>query len=171
MSKDDFSELFVELLTDMFSGEQQIIDGLPKVIKAVTMPELKEAFQAHLEETKNQLIRLKQIFSILQQEPLKESNANYVMESLIAKCEEIVKRKAPQMVKESALIAAAQCIEHYEMAMYGTLATYAEQLGHKDIVEILEATLHEESKADKKLTRIAQGGFFATGVNKLAQEQ
>jgi len=171
MPKDAFFDLFIEDLADALSAEQQIVEALPKIIRAVTMPELKDALQSHLEETKNQISRLEQIFSIIECEPTSGQETNYIMERLIAKGDTILKRKLPSMVKDAAIIAAAQCIEHYEIALYGTLATYADQLELKEVADLLEETLSEESKADKKLTRIATGGFFVTGVNKLAREQ
>lgn len=171
MPKDSFFELFIEGITDALNGEQQIVEALPKVIQSVTMPELKDALEVHLEETENQISRLQQIFSSLNLSPSSDQETNYIMESLIAKGDAIMKRKLPSMVKDAALIAACQCIEHYEIAVYGTLATYADQLELKDIADLLEETLSEESKADKKLSRIANGGFFVTGVNKLAREQ
>lgn len=164
-----FMELFVEDLNVMLNAETQIVEALPKVIKAVTMPELKDALEAHLEETEEQISRLQRIFTIIKKRPTEKTS--FVMESLLAKGDEIIKKKLPSMVKDAALIAACQCVEHFEMAMYGTLATYADQLDFTEIQDLLEETLSEESKADKKLTKIAKGGFFVAGVNKLAQEQ
>lgn len=165
---ENFKNLFIKELQDMYSSEHQIIRSLPKLIKAASAPQLKETLTNHLRETRNQVARLEKIFSIL--------NLNYreeeceAMEGLIEEAEIILYQigsKSPVM--DAGIIMACQKIEHYEIASYGTLRSFAEQLElSRNIINLLQETLDEEEKADRKLTTIAIGSFFTTGVNKEA---
>ena len=149
-------DLFVEQLEDLYDAEQRITDALPKMADAATSLELKQAFQNHLTETENQVLRLEQIFTHLGKEPTRETCA--AMKGLLSEGEDMIKAKGDPYVKDAALIAAAQRVEHYEMAGYGTARTFAEQLGHSEAARLLQATLDEEGNANKTLTAIAEQG-------------
>ncbi len=149
-------DLFIEQLEDLYDAEHRITDALPKMADAATSVELKQAFQKHLRETENQVVRLEQIFSQLGKEPSRETCA--AMKGLLSEGEDMVKAKGDPYVKDAALIAAAQRVEHYEMAGYGTARTFAEQLGHSEAARLLQATLDEEGNANKTLTAIAEQG-------------
>jgi ferritin-like metal-binding protein YciE len=162
-SHDQFFDLFVEELADIYDGEIQIIHALPKLIQAASTRELKDAFNQHLQETKVQKQRLEEIFFELYLEPFE--NRCEGIEGLLMEGKEIIKKRLPPAVKDAALIGAAQKVEHYEIASYGTLRTYAELLELDDIADLLQETLDEEYGADKKLNQIAKGSWFTTGVN------
>ncbi len=147
-------QLFVEELKDIYSAETQITKALPKLVKAATSEELKTAFKQHLEETEGQIERLDQIFETLGVNP--QGKTCDGMKGVLEEGEEMLKETKAGSVRDSALISAAQRVEHYEMAAYGTVRTYAERLGKKQVVELLEETLEEEKAADKKLTEISQ---------------
>lgn len=166
MPKNDFKQLFVEELRDIYSAETQLVEALPKVIKAAENPELKNAVKSHLEETQHQVERLEQIFEIIGEEVGDETCE--AMEGLIKECDEVIHRYPQSVVRDAALIAAAQRVEHYEIAVYGTLRTFAKQLDLEEIADLLNETLAEEGNANKKLTSIAEGGFFTAGVNQKA---
>lgn len=163
-----FYKLFLKEISDLYSAENQIVDALPKVIEAAQTPELKEALQNHLEETKHQVSRLDNIFAQLNETPL--DNVCEAMEGLITECNETIKNESPTVVRDAAIIGACQRIEHYEIAGYGVAKTFASQLELYDIAELLKETLDEEGSADRKLSEIAEGGFFTVGINKRASE-
>jgi len=143
----------VEELQDLYSAETQITKALPKMAKAATSQTLKDAFESHLEETKEQIKRLDQIF-----ENLGESSKGKTcegMKGLLKEGDELMKEDADPEVLDAGLISAAQRVEHYEMAGYGTVRTYAELLGEDEAVTLLEATLKEEKAADSKLSKVA----------------
>jgi ferritin-like metal-binding protein YciE len=169
MSQNAFYKLFLKEISDLYSAENQIVEALPKMIEAASTPELKEAFKNHLKETRNQVARLDNIFAQLNEEPSDETCE--AMEGLIAEGNEMIEMEAPSVVRDAALIGAAQRIEHYEIAGYGVAKTFATQLELYDIAQLLKETLEEEGSADKKLTSIAEGGFFTAGINKLASEK
>jgi len=153
MKMESLKELFVEELQDLYSAETQITKALPKMAKAATNPTLKDAFESHLEETREQIKRLDQIF-----ETLGESSKGKTcegMKGLLKEGDELMKEDADPEVMDAGLIAAAQRVEHYEMAGYGTVRTYAELLGEEDAVSLLETTLKEEKAADSKLSKVA----------------
>ena len=131
-----------------------ITEALPKMADAANSSELKQAFMTHLHETEQQVQRLEQIFRQLGQDP--ERKTCMAMKGLIAEGEEMIKAKADPEVKDAGLIAAAQRVEHYEMAGYGSARAFAEKLGHSEAVRLLQTTLDEERNADKKLTSIAE---------------
>lgn len=166
MVNKDFEDLFVEQLKDMASAEQQLVDALPKMAQAARSPELKEAFTNHLKETKNQVTRLKKVFQKLHI-PFEVQECQ-AMKGLIEEGEEAIKTFGKSEVIDPALIACAQRVEHYEMAAYGTIRTFAKELDHSDIADILQDSLDEEGNANKLLTKIAEGGFFTSGVNQKA---
>ncbi|MBA3721994.1 MAG: ferritin-like domain-containing protein [Parachlamydiaceae bacterium] len=177
MTSNAFFEMFLDLLRDIFNAENQIISALPKVIKAASNPELKEALTSHLEETKNQVDRLKKIFKTLNENPTGEKCSG--MEGIIDECSEALElSNSSPTVKDAALIIGCQKVEHYEIASYGSARALARHLNDSgisdridfdEIADILQQTLDEESDADEKLTEIAEGGFFTKGINEEAE--
>lgn len=147
-------DLFLEELKDLFDAENQLTRALPKMAKAATSPELKAAFQEHLEVTKQQVERLTQVFEELGK-PAKGKKCE-AMKGLITEGQDLIKEDISPEVLDAGLIGAAQKVEHYEMAGYGTVRTMADVLGHKEAARLLDQTLKEEGEADKKLTMIAK---------------
>lgn len=168
MKDPTFLNLFLFTLRDLYSAEQQIVQTLPNVIKAVEDPDLKAAIQHHLKETRTQVTRLKKCFSLLKESC--EGTFCTGMSGLIAEAEDLFKRKSHSPVKDAALIAALQRVEHYEIAVYGTARAYAKQLGYSDIAALLDETLEEEAGADRALSKLAVGGIFTKGINQEAEE-
>jgi ferritin-like metal-binding protein YciE len=160
-------DLFVEQLQDLYSAEKQLVDALPKMAKAASHDELKQAFEHHLEETRGHVSRLEEIFGELGKQPGGETCK--AMKGLIAEGEEVVKADGDSAVKDAALIAAAQRVEHYEIAGYGTVRTLADELDHDSAKDLLDQTLDEESNADKLLTMIATGAKIKSGKNQMAK--
>lgn len=156
-------DVFIDELHDILSAEQQIAKALPKVAEASSSPELKAAFKAHLQETKGQIRRLEKAFRLLKLKPRVQFCKG--TKGLIDECNEVIKDYPKSAVRDAALISKAQRIEHYEISAYGTVCTFANELGHKDIASLLHETLNEESNADKKLTKLAEGGFLTSGIN------
>ena len=153
-NNNELQELFIDELADVYSAEQQLLKALPKMAKAANSTELQEAFESHLEETQEHVSRLEQIFKSLG-ETLKRKKCK-AMEGLVEEGEEIMEEFEDSAALDAALIAAAQKVEHYEIASYGTLRTWAELLDHQDAVSLLEETLEEEKAADEKLTGVAE---------------
>ena len=147
-------EAYVEQLRDLYSAENQLIKALPKMAKAANNPELKAGFEEHLEQTKEHASRLEEIFEELDERPTgKKCQA---MAGLVEEGSEAISEKATPAVKDAILIAAAQRVEHYEMAGYGTVKAFAQALGHEDHVKLLDETLEEEAETDEKLTELSQ---------------
>lgn len=147
-------DLYVEQLKDLYSAETQLVKALPKMERAAAAPELKQAFQGHLAETERQVERLEQIFEGLGEKP--GGHTCKGMQGLIAEGEEMIKMKGDPAAIDAGLIAAAQRVEHYEIAGYGCVRTYADLLGEQQGAKLLQQTLDEEGKTDKLLTRIAE---------------
>ena len=147
-------DLFVHELQDLYSAEEQIIEALPKMAQAASNPQLKSGFEQHLKQTEEQKARLEQIAERMGVKPkgLKCKG----MAGLIKEGEEIIEEDADPAVKDAGLIAAAQRVEHYEIAAYGTARTYAQTLGEQEICQLLQTTLDEEGETDKKLTQVAE---------------
>jgi ferritin-like metal-binding protein YciE len=141
-------------LRDTYDAERQITKALPKMAKAASSSQLRSAFEEHLEQTKNHVERLEQIFEDLDENPKGESCNG--MEGIIDEGSDIIDEDLDPDTRDAALIAAAQHVEHYEMASYGTARTYANILGEKKAAELLEETLEEQKEADLKLTTIAE---------------
>jgi ferritin-like metal-binding protein YciE len=159
-------DVFVEQIADLLSAEHQLVEALPNVAAAASTPDLREAIEAHLEETRLHVSRLEQVIDIARlSTPDEECEA---MKGLIREGEEIVQAHGDPLAKDVALIAAAQRVEHYEIAAYGTARELAEQLDLAEAASILDETLAEENAADHTLTRIATGGLFTGGVNQKA---
>jgi len=152
-SIDTLHDLFVDELKDLYSAEKQLVKALPKVANAATDPTLKEGILAHFEETKQHVARLETIFARLDQ-PAKTKTCR-AMKGLLAEGEEAIDLKAPEAVRDACLIGAAQRVEHYEIAAYGTARAFAEKLGLTEVASLLQTTLDEEGAADKKLTAVA----------------
>lgn len=160
-------DLFIDQLRDLYDAESQIVAALPKMSSAASSSELRQAFQHHLEQSREHLRRLEDVFDDLGQNPMGEHCP--AMEGLIQEGEKIITASGDTSVKDAALIAAAQRVEHYEMAGYGAVRTYAKELGYKDAANLLQQTLDEEGEADKLLTKLAEGGFLKTGINQEAK--
>jgi len=157
MPIESLQDLYLEELRDIYSAEQQIIKALPQMAEGAHNPELRAAFEEHLEITCEQVRRLDSIFSELEQRPTGKKCKG--MEGLIEEGSEMLKEKADPDVKDAALIAAAQRVEHYEIAAYGTVRNYARQLGLNTHVDLLQRTLDEEGETDKRLTTLAESGI------------
>jgi ferritin-like metal-binding protein YciE len=147
-------EAFVEELKDLYSAETMIIDALPKMEKAASTDQLKQGFSKHLDQTKKQRDRLDKIFDRLGTKP--GNKTCHGMEGILKEGEMIMQKKMDPHVKDAALIAAAQKVEHYEIAMYGTMATWADFMDHDEIARMLKETLDEEKKTDQLLTQMAE---------------
>ena len=147
-------DLFVEQLQDLYDAEQRLTKALPEMIEAAHCGDLKQALQAHLEETERQIERLEHVFEEIGETA--EAKTCQAMKGLIAEGEEVIKAKGNAEVRDAALIAAAQRVEHYEIAGYGTCRAFAQRLGFERAAEMLQETLDEESGADRKLTEIAE---------------
>ena len=148
-------DLYIEELQDLYSAENQIIKALPKMIEAASDSTLKKGFELHLEQTKEQAQRLEQIFERIGKSA--DGKTCKAMQGLVAEGQEALKEGQPGPVLDAALIACAQRIEHYEMAGYGTVKTFAKQLGDDESIPLLEKTLHEEKLTNDKLTKVAEG--------------
>ena len=159
------NDVFVDQLGDLKSAEQQLTEALPKMAKAASTPELREAFEEHLQETRGHVKRLQEIEQMVGSIPTETCEA---MKGLVSEGEEIIEADGDPVAKDVALIAAAQRVEHYEMAAYGTARALARELDFSDAADLLGDTLDEESAADQKLTSIATGGIMSGGINKAA---
>jgi ferritin-like metal-binding protein YciE len=154
MSVDSVEKLFEAELKDLYSAENQITKALPKMAKAATSDDLRKAFDSHLKETEGHVQRLEQIFEMLGKNPKGKTCAG--MKGVLEEGSEMLEETQHGGIRDIALISAAQRVEHYEMAAYGTVRTYAERLDKPQIVKLLEDTLEEEKAADKKLTGISE---------------
>jgi ferritin-like metal-binding protein YciE len=157
----NLEELFVETLKDIFYAEKQILRALPKMAREAKSPELKKAFENHREETEGHVERLQQVFEQLNK-PARGKTCEAIM-GIIEEAKEVMEAFEDGQALDAGLAASAQAVEHYEIARYGTLKTWANQLGMKEAASLLDATLQEEIKADKLLTQLA-----TANVNKKA---
>lgn len=160
---DELRQLFVEQLADLYSAEQQLIRALPKMAKAAESDDLRNVFESHLEETEMHVTRLEEVANALDESIKRKSCA--AMKGLIEEAQALLKEQKGSSALDAALIAAAQKVEHYEIASYGTLCAWAEQLGEDDAAETLSKTLEEEKSADEKLTKVGE-----ESANQRAQE-
>lgn len=147
-------DLFVHTLQDVYYAEQQVTKALPKMIDKVSDPQLKQAFQNHLTQTKNQVKRVEQVFQMHRAEA--KAIKCPAIDGIIEEAEEIMGDAKDAEVLDAAALAAAQAVEHYEITRYGTLIAWARQLGRSDCASVLEQTLEEEKATDRKLTEIAE---------------
>jgi ferritin-like metal-binding protein YciE len=154
MSVESLQELFLDELKDLYSAEKQITKALPKMVKAATTPELKQALQSHLEETNGQIERLETIFARLGKKGTGKTCEG--MKGVLSEGAEVLQELKKGDLRDAGMITAAQRVEHYEMAGYGGVREYAKLLGQNEIMALLDETLKEEEAADKKLTKIAK---------------
>ena len=154
MKLESLHDLYVGELKDLYNAENQLLKALPKMAKAATSPELQAAFEEHLEQTKGQVERLESIFEELGVSP--KGKKCKAMEGLVEEGSEVIDATGDDSVRDAALIAAAQRVEHYEIAGYGCARTFAQLLGFDDAVQLLQQTLEEESETDEKLTQLAE---------------
>jgi ferritin-like metal-binding protein YciE len=148
------AELYVEELKDLYSAENQILKALPKLIKAAMHEELKDAFEAHRRQTEQHVGRLEQIFKELDESP--KGKKCHGMQGVLEEGAELIQEKPEPAVLDAGLISAAQHVEHYEMAGYGSVRTWAEKLGYHNQAALLQQTLDEERMTDELLTRLAE---------------
>jgi ferritin-like metal-binding protein YciE len=147
-------DLFLNELKDVYDAEKRLIKALPKMAKAAGDPDLEESFLRHAKETQKQVERLERVFKQLKKPA--RGKACAAMQGLVAEAEELMKQEGDAAVLDAALICAAQKVEHYEIAAYGTLVAWGKRLGNKGIVDLLETTLAEEKAADEKLTALSE---------------
>jgi ferritin-like metal-binding protein YciE len=150
---DTLDELYTDLLKDLYSAEKQLVKALPKMAKAAQSSDLQKAFNEHLSQTERHVERIEKIFSDLDGSPRGKRCVG--MEGLVKEGDEIMNETEKDAL-DAGLIAAAQKVEHYEMASYGTARTWAQMMGHSKAARILQETLDEESRANEKLTKIAE---------------
>lgn len=153
VSVDTLEKLFISELKDLYSAEKQITRALTKMAKAATSEELRKAFESHLKETEGQIERLDRVFEILGKAA--SGKSCHGTKGVLEEGEEVMGETAEGDVRDAAMISAAQRVEHYEMAAYGAVRTYAELMGEKEIAKLLQETLDEEGETDKKLTALA----------------
>lgn len=159
----NLDDLLVHELQDIYNAENQITKALPKMVKAAANEDLKAAFSEHLEQTEGQIVRLEQVFKLLGV-PVKGRKCD-AMAGILEEGAKTMEEDAEPSVKDAALISAAQKVEHYEIASYGCVATYAESLGYDQVHQLLSATLTEEEQTDAKLSELAE-----TVINPAAQQ-
>ena len=150
-------EAFVDELRDTYDAEKQLTKALPKMAKAANSPELREAIESHLEETRQQVERLEQVFESIE-EKARGKHCDGIA-GIIQEAQAIMQEDFDEATADACLIAAAQRAEHYEMAAYGTLVAWARAMGHDDAADLLQETLDEEKAADEKLNSLAEGGI------------
>jgi ferritin-like metal-binding protein YciE len=156
-------DLFVHTLQDMYYAEQQVAKALPKMIEKVTDRQLKQGFQTHLEQTKNQVKRLEQVFQMHGESP--KAVTCPAIDGILEEADAILGDASDSEVRDAAALAAAQAVEHYEITRYGTLIAWARQLGRNDCAGVLQQTLMEEKATDQKLTDIAEARVNRVAVS------
>jgi ferritin-like metal-binding protein YciE len=155
MKLESLRELFIEELQDLYSAENQIIEALPKMIEKASSPDLKAGFTQHLEQTRQHVARLDRIFDQLGDDVDRDDKTCKGMKGIIKDAEELLKTDAEPEVLDAGMIAGAQRVEHYEIAGYGTVRTYAQLLGRNEWAQLLEQTLQEEKDTDVKLSQLS----------------
>jgi ferritin-like metal-binding protein YciE len=166
MAVKSVNDLELEELRDIYHAEKQLVKALPKMAKKAKSDKLRQAFEHHLEETRGHVDRLEQVFEKLDTRP--RAKRCEAMEGLIEEAEELMEEITTPEVLDAALIAAAQKVEHYEIASYGTLHALAEELGQNEVAALLEQTLSEEKEADQKLNQIALSDVNKTALKAAA---
>ena len=165
MENSEFHDFFVDELKDIYWAEKHLVKALPKMKKAATTPELADAFEKHTKETQTHIETLEQVFALLGEKP--QGKKCDAMEGLLSEADSIIEdTEKGTLVRDAGLILAAQKVEHYEIATYGTLRTFAENMGHSDVVNLLQQTLDNEKATDLALTEIAEGS-----INEEASEE
>lgn len=165
MKLTSLEKLFVHELKDLYSAENQLLKALPLMARAASSNDLRDGFESHLKETEGHVRRIEQIFEDLDYSPAGETCD--AMAGLVSEGEELIEMEGEPAVKDAALIAAAQRVEHYEIAAYGTARTLARHLGNDKAVKLLQETLDEEGATDKKLTNLAESGSH---INEMAMK-
>lgn len=163
MQKDSLRELYIDELRDLYNAETQLVKALPKMAKASSNPELRQGFEEHLRQTSEHVSRLEQIFEMLDEKPTGKKCLG--MEGLVKEGAETMKEDYEDAVMDAAIIGAAQRVEHYEIAAYGTVREFAQLMGEDEHVSLLEETLNEEKQTDEKLTQLAEQ------INSQAQQE
>jgi ferritin-like metal-binding protein YciE len=166
MQLQSLEDVFTEQLADLYSAERQLVEALPKAAAAAQSAELRKALDEHLAQTRNHVARLEEVFQTIR--PSVPDEHCKGMEGLLAEGERVIRSGGDGAARDVALIAAAQRVEHYEIAGYGTAKTLADQLGYDRAEELLGETLDEEADADRRLTKIATGGLLRSGINERA---
>ncbi|HET7745602.1 MAG TPA: ferritin-like domain-containing protein [Gaiellaceae bacterium] len=166
MGLQSLDDVLQHQVKDLLSAERQLVAALPKVAGAAHSAELREAMSEHLEQTRMHVRRLEEVTGLLGMDS--SPTICRAMQGLVAEGEELIAKEGDPVAKDAAIIGAAQRIEHYEIAAYGTARTLAGELDHGDAENLLNETLDEESAADELLTKIATGGLFKSGVNQAA---
>ena len=154
MTLDTLEKLYISELRDLYSAENQLLKALPKMAKGATSPELKEAFETHLKQTKGHVERLEELFEQRDESP--KGKTCHAMKGLIEEGSEILKEQGENSVLDAGMIVAAQKVEHYEIASYGSVRTFANLLGKDEDAELLQSTLDEESETNEILNRLAE---------------
>lgn len=155
MENSEFHEFFVDELKDIYWAEKHLVKALPKMKKAATSPELANAFEKHTEETNTHIATLEQVFSLLEEKP--QAKKCDAMDGLLKEADGIIEdTDAGTMIRDAGLILAAQKVEHYEIATYGTLVVFAQNMGHTKVAELLQFTLDNEKETDVALTEVAE---------------
>ena len=167
MQLQSLNDVLTHELQDLYDAEQQLVQALPKMAQAASNQELREAFENHLRETQDHVRRLEDIFGQLGISGSGETCEG--MQGLIKEGEKTISTQGDSTAKDAALIAAAQRVEHYEIAAYGTARTLADELDLDEAQDLLDQTLDEEANADKLLTKIATGGMLRSGINEQAR--
>jgi ferritin-like metal-binding protein YciE len=162
MALENLQDLFLNELKDIYHGEKQLLQALPRMAKAAESPDLQAAFTKHLEETEGHVQRLEQIFQSLGERAIGKRCKG--MEGIVEEGKDIMEEDGEEAVLDAALIAAAQRVEHYEIASYGCLITYANLLGDRNAEKLLKQTLSEEEATDKALTALGEGGINQAAV-------
>ena len=168
MKTENLEQLFQQELQDIYDAEKQLVKALPKMAKAASSQELQEAIKEHLEQTKAQVQRIEQIFENMGAKAKSKPCAG--MRGLIEEGQEVMGEDLPDELKDLAIIGAAQRVEHYEIAAYGTARTFAERLGNNEAAEMLQETLTEEEEADEKLTQISESLLEAVSQGEALEE-
>ena len=154
MKLDTMQKLYVEELRDLYDAENQLLKALPKMAKAASSAELKQVFEDHFDETKEHVERLEEIFKGLDESP--KGKTCKAMKGLVEEASEIIEKEGEQSILDAGIIAAAQKVEHYEIASYGTVCAWAKLLGEEEEADLLRQTLDEEGAADKNLSELAE---------------
>ncbi len=169
MTLESLQDLLIDQLKDLYSAENQLMKALPKMAKAASNPKLRQGFEKHLAQTQKQAERLEQIFEELEVKGKGKKCA--AMEGLIEEGQELMSEDAEPEVLDAGLIAAAQKVEHYEIASYGTARTYANVLGMSKAARLLQQTLDEEAETDRKLTELAESSINAEAASSGEEEE
>jgi ferritin-like metal-binding protein YciE len=157
MEMESLQDLMLEELKDIYNAEAQLLKAMPRMLKKAKNQQLKAAFETHMKETEGQVERLEQVFEALGEKA--KGKKCHAMEGLLEEAKEMMGEDMEDDVMDAALIAAAQKVEHYEIASYGTVRTWAQLLGNKDVARLLQQTLDEEGKTDKLLSKLAESSI------------